>query len=99
VNNAQGYGNDRIPKARGQAQQMLGESQAYREKKLNEASGDAARFNQIAVEYTKASQVTGQRLYLETMQQVLRRIRKLVVDKNRNLDLTIVRKGDPLPAK
>jgi len=94
VNEAEGYANDLIPKARGQAQQLLEESEAYKQKKINEASGDAARFNQIAAEYSKAAQVTGQRLYLETMEQVLPRIRKLIVDKNGNLDLTIIRKGD-----
>ena len=94
VNEAEGYANDLIPKARGQAQQLLEESEAYKQKKINEAAGDAARFNQIAAEYSKASQVTGQRLYLETMEQVLPRIRKLIVDKNGNLDLTIIRKGD-----
>jgi membrane protease subunit HflK len=95
VNDAQGYANDLIPKARGQAQQMLEESEAYRQKKINEATGDAARFNQIEAEYRTAAQVTGRRLYLETMEQVLPRIKKLIVDKNANLDLTIVRKGDP----
>ncbi len=94
VSDAEGYANDLIPKARGQAQQMLEESAAYRQKKINEAAGDAARFNQIAAEYSKAAQVTGQRLYLETMEQVLPRIRKLIVDKDGNLDLTIIRKGD-----
>jgi membrane protease subunit HflK len=99
VNDAQGYANDLIPKARGQARQMLEESEAYKQKKINEAAGDAARFNQIAAEYGKAAQVTGQRLYLETMEQVLPRIKKLIVDKNGNLDLTIIRKGEPPPAK
>ena len=99
VNDAQGYANDLIPKARGQAQQMLEEAEAYKQKKINEASGDAARFNQIAAEYSKAAQVTGRRLYLETMEQVLPRIKKLIVDENGNLDLTIIRKGEPPPAK
>lgn len=98
VSEAEGYANDLIPKARGQAQQLLQEAQAYKEKKINEALGDAARFNQIAAEYAKASQLTGQRLYLETMEQVLPRIRKLIVDQNGNLDLTIIRKGESAPA-
>jgi membrane protease subunit HflK len=98
VNEAEGYANGLIPKARGQAQQLLEESEAYKQRKINEAAGDAARFSQIAAEYSKASQVTGQRLYLETMEQVLPRIRKLIVDRNGNLDLTIVRQGDPPPA-
>jgi membrane protease subunit HflK len=99
VNDAQGYANDLVPKARGQAQQMLEEAEGYKEKKINEAAGDAARFNQIAAEYAKASQVTGRRLYLETMEQVLPRIKKLIVDKNGNLDLTIIRKSEAPPAK
>jgi membrane protease subunit HflK len=94
VSDAEGYANDLIPKARGQAQQMRAESEAYREKKINEAAGDAARFNQIAAEYSKAAQITSQRLYLETMEQVLPRIKKLIVDQNGNLDLTIIRKSE-----
>jgi membrane protease subunit HflK len=67
---------------------------AFKERKINEAAGDASRFTQVAAEYDKAAQVTGQRLYLETMEQILPKIRKLIVDQNGNLDLTIIRKGD-----
>lgn len=95
VSEAQGYANDVIPKARGQAQQLLEEAQAYRERKINEAQGDASRFVQVAEEYRKASRVNGGRLYLETMEQILPKIRKLFVDKNGNLDLTIIRRGTP----
>lgn len=99
VSEAEGYANDLLPKARGQARQMLEEAEGYRQKKINEALGDAARFNQIAAEYAKAERVTGERLYLETMEQVLPKIRKLIVDQNGNLDLTIIRKGDPPAGK
>ncbi|MBX9602459.1 MAG: FtsH protease activity modulator HflK [Bryobacteraceae bacterium] len=95
VNEAQGYANDVVPKARGQAQQMLEQAQAYKERKINEAQGDAIRFTQVAAEYAKASQVNGHRLYVETMEQILPRMKKLIVDKNGNLDLTIIRKGEP----
>jgi membrane protease subunit HflK len=94
VNEAQGYANDLVPKARGEAQQMIEASAAYKEKKINEAQGDAARFTQVAAEYDKAAQVTGERLYVETMEQILPRIRKMIVDKDGNLDLTIIRKGE-----
>jgi len=94
VNESQGYANDLIPKSRGEAQQTLEAAAAYKERKVNEASGDASRFTQVAAEYEKASQVTGERLYIETMEQVLPKIRKLIVDKNGNLDLTIIRKGE-----
>lgn len=94
VNDAQGYANDLVPKARGQAQQLHEAAEAYRQRKIDEAAGDAARFNQIAAEYKKAPQVTSRRLYIEAMEQVLPRIRKVIVDPNGNLDLTVIRKGD-----
>jgi modulator of FtsH protease HflK len=94
VNEAQGYANDLVPKSRGEARQMLESAEAFKQKKINEASGDAARFTQVAAEYEKAAQVTGERLYMETMEQILPKIRKLIVDKSGNLDLTIIRKGD-----
>jgi modulator of FtsH protease HflK len=95
VSEAQGYANDVIPKARGEARQMLEQAQAYKTSRINEAEGDAARFIQVAAEYAKASVVNGERLYLETMEQILPKIKKLIVDKNGNLDLTIIRKGEP----
>jgi membrane protease subunit HflK len=99
VNESQGYANDLIPKARGEAQKLLEEAAAYRERKVNEAAGDASRFTQIAAEYDRAAQVTSHRLYIETLEQILPRIKKLIVDPNGNLDLTIIRKGDPAPGK
>ena len=93
VNEAQGYSNDVIPKARGEAQQLLEAAAAYRQRKVNEALGDAARFNQVAAEYARAGEVNAHRLYIETMEQILPRIKKLIVDKSGNLDLTIIRKG------
>ncbi len=95
VSEAQGYANDLIPKARGEAQQMFEQAQAYKQTRINTAQGDAKRFTEVAAEFAKASEVNGRRLYLETMEQILPRIRKLMVDKNGNLDLTIIRKGDP----
>jgi membrane protease subunit HflK len=98
VSEAQGYANDVIPKARGEAQQMLEAAEAYRQRKMNEAAGDAARFTAVAAEYAKASEVNGRRLYIETMEEILPRIKKLILDKNGNLDLTIIRKGTEPPA-
>jgi modulator of FtsH protease HflK len=97
VNESQGYANDVIPKARGEAQKLLEEAAAYKERKVNEAGGDASRFTQIAAEYEKAAAVTGHRLYVETMEQIMPKIRKMIVDKNGNLDLTIIRKGEAAP--
>jgi len=99
VNEAQGYANDVIPKARGEAQQSLEAAQAYKLRKINEAEGDASRFTQVAAEYGRAADVNGRRLYAETMETILPRIKKLIVDSRGNLDLTIIRKGDEPKAK
>ncbi|MFN0167084.1 MAG: FtsH protease activity modulator HflK [Bryobacteraceae bacterium] len=95
VNEAQGYANDILPKARGEARQLIESAEAFKQRKINEAAGDAARFTEIAVEYAKAAEVTGDRLYQEAMVEILPRIRKLIVDKNGNLDLTIIRRAEP----
>lgn len=95
VSEAEGYANDVVPRARGEAEQLLSAAQAYRQRRINEAQGDAARFVQVAAEYEKAQQVNGDRLYLETMEQILPRIKKLILDANGNLDLTILRRGAP----
>jgi membrane protease subunit HflK len=94
VNEAQGYANDVIPRARGEAQQLLEAAQGYRQRKMDEAQGDAARFTQVAAEYAKASGVNGERLYLETMEAILPKIKKLIIDNKGNLDLSIIRRGE-----
>ena len=94
VSEAQGYTNDLLPKARGEARQMIEAGEAYRDSKINQAQGDAARFTEVAAEYEKAAEINGSRLYLETMEAILPKIKKLIIDKNGNLDLTIIRKGD-----
>ena len=72
---------------------MLDVAQGYRQRKINEAEGDASRFTQVAAEFNKAIDVNGRRLYVETMEEILPNIRKLIVDRSGNLDLTIIRKG------
>jgi modulator of FtsH protease HflK len=96
-NESLGYANDVIPRARGQAQQMLEAAAAYKEDKVNEATGEAARFEMVAREYARASAVNGHRFYVETMEQILPKIKKLIVDKNGNIDLTIIRRGGDNP--
>jgi membrane protease subunit HflK len=94
VNEASGYANDVLPRARGEAESMLSGAQAYRERRINEAQGDASRFTQTAAEYERASEVNGRRLYVEAMEQILPKIRKLFVDADGNVDLTILRRGE-----
>lgn len=93
VNEAEGYGNDILPRARGEAQQMLSASKGYRASKIQQAQGDTARFERLAAEYRRNPEVTRSRLYLETMEEVLPRLRKTIVEQNGNLDLTLVRRG------
>jgi membrane protease subunit HflK len=95
VNESHGYANDVVPRARGEAQQMLEAAQGHRQRVVNQALGDTQRFQQVAAEYAKAREVNGRRLYVETLEQVLPRIRKIFVDKNGNLDLTILGKAEP----
>lgn len=92
VNEAQGYANDLLPRARGSARQLLEEAEAYRTRKINEAGGDAGRFAKLVEEYHKAREVTSARLYLEAMEQVLPRIKKLIVEKN--VDLSLIRRPE-----
>lgn len=93
VNEAQGYANDILPRARGEGQQMLSASQGYRERKIQQAQGDAARFERLAAEHSRNPEVTRSRLFLETMEEVLPRLRKTIVDDKGNLDLTLIRRG------
>ena len=80
INEALGYANDVVPKARGQAAQLVNEAQGYREAKVREASGTAQRFIALYDEYAKAKDVTRQRLYLETMEEILPRANKIILD-------------------
>jgi len=94
VSEAQSYANDLLPRARGEARQLMESAEAYRATMVNQATGDAGRFTAIAAEYTKAPDVTSGRLYIEAMEQILPRIRKLIVDSNGNFDLSIIRKSE-----
>jgi membrane protease subunit HflK len=99
MNEARGYANGIVPKARGEAQQTVEAAEAYRQSKVNEAIGDAARFTAVATEYAKAPEVTAGRLYTEAMEQILPKIRKLIIDANGNVDLSIIRKGETAPKR
>ena len=80
INEARGYANDVVPKARGQAAQLLNEAEGYRAAKVQEANGAAQRFIALQDEYEKAKDVTRLRLYLETLEQVLPRANKIILD-------------------
>ncbi len=79
-NEGQAYANDVIPKAKGAAARLLEEAQGYRQRVLANAEGESARFAQVLAEYQKAPGVTRERLYIETVQQVLESTSKIVID-------------------
>ncbi len=80
INEGQAYANDVIPKARGNASRLTAEAAGYKLKVENEAKGNANRFEQILAQYVKAPEVTRQRLYLDTQEQVLSNTSKVIVD-------------------
>jgi membrane protease subunit HflK len=79
-NEGQAYANDVIPRARGAASRLFEEASGYRSRMIATAEGDASRFKQILVEYSKAPEVTRQRMYLDTIQQVYTNTSKVMVD-------------------
>jgi len=83
-NEAQAYANDIVPRARGQAARLMEEAEGYKQKVIANAQGEASRFVQVLAEYQKAPAVTRQRLYLDTMQQVMNNSAKVVVDQKGN---------------
>ncbi len=80
INQAEGYKNDIIPKARGEAAKLIKEAEAYKEERIKRAEGDVARFISILTEYNKAKTVTKQRLYIEAMEAILPGIEKFIID-------------------
>ncbi|MCR9186859.1 MAG: FtsH protease activity modulator HflK [Halieaceae bacterium] len=79
-NEAQAYANGIVPEARGRAQRVLEEAGAYREQVVANAEGEAERFNALLAEYSKAPEVTRERLYLEAVQEVFTNTNKVMVD-------------------
>jgi len=77
---AQAYSNDILPKAKGSAARQTAESQAYKARIVADAEGEASRFEQLTRAYERAPAVTRQRLYYETMEEVLGNTNKVLVD-------------------
>jgi modulator of FtsH protease HflK len=79
-NEAQAYMEDIVPKARGESEQVVRAADAFRQQRVLEAQGDVARFRSVLEEYRKGKDVTRERLYLETIERVLGKVGKVVVD-------------------
>ena len=80
IREAEAYQNDILPKATGRAERLKKEALGYKEKSVNEAIGDVAQFEKLLPEYLAAPEVTRNRLYLETMEQVFGNTSKVLID-------------------
>jgi len=72
-----------IPRARGGAARLLEESEGYKQRIISAAEGDASRFEQVLVEYAKAPDVTRERMYIDTVQQILSNTSKILIDQEK----------------
>ncbi|MFC1584816.1 FtsH protease activity modulator HflK [Fibrobacterota bacterium] len=79
---AQKYANQKLPEARGNAKKQIQEAKGYSESLVARAKGDSARFSQLLDKYQQFKAVTRKRLYLETMEMVLPKVKKIIVDEN-----------------
>ena len=83
-NQAESYANGVVPEARGQAQRIIEDANGYRDEVVSRAKGEADRFTKLVAEYRKAPEVTRDRLYLDTMQDVFSNTSKVLVTGNKN---------------
>ena len=89
VNNAKKYANEVIPAAAADADQIIKSAEAYRQSKINEAEGQAARFKALFEEYQKYPLITKQRLFYESMEKVLPGMKLYIVDADTGVQTTL----------
>ncbi|MCY1545500.1 Modulator of FtsH protease HflK [compost metagenome] len=105
-NQAETYANGVVPEARGQAQRLIEDASGYRDEVVARAQGEADRFSALVSEYRKAPEVTRERLYLDTMQELMSNTSKVLVtgEKGQNnllylpLDKMIDSRGSATPS-
>ena len=81
-NEAESYANDIIPRARGEAERLVQEAEAYKQEVVARSEGDAQRFTQVYTAFSAAKDVTTKRIYLETMEEILSKADKYVIDQS-----------------
>ena len=86
-NEGQAYANDVVPRAVGSASRLKEEADAYKSRIVAQAQGDAQRFKSVLAEYQKAPQVTRDRMYLDSMQQIYSNVTKVMVDSRQGSNL------------
>lgn len=87
INQAEGYRNDVIPKARGAAEKLIKEAEAWAAERITKAEGDAENFTRILEQYTLARDVTKKRMLLETMEEILPGVQKYILKTDKNSSL------------
>ena len=80
INEANAYRNDVVPKARGEGEGLLEQAEAYKTRVVKSAQGETSRFNQLLAEYERAPEVTRERIYLDTLESVMTRSPKVMID-------------------
>lgn len=90
LNEADGYAKDTLPRTRAQANRMVQEAESYRETTINCARGESASFRDLLVEARRARSITEVRLYLEAMERILPRARKVVIEKGSGNQLRLI---------
>jgi membrane protease subunit HflK len=103
INDAQGYANSVLPQARGEAQRRVREGEGYKTDVINRAGGEARRFADVLAQYQRDAQIFGPevtryRLYVETMEKVLPKVKKYVVEPGQNGEQVNLRILEQLPA-
>ncbi len=87
INEGEAYANDVVPKARGMAERLRQEAEGYKSRVVSTAEGDASRFDQVYQQYEKAPKVTRDRMYVDTMQQILNNTKKVLIDNKSSSNL------------
>lgn len=93
INEAEGYRYDALPKTRGRAAEIIQQAEGYKQERINQAKGDTERFMKMAKEYRLKGNITSSRLYLETMERIMQRMNKILVQDAKDqkpLDLNII---------
>lgn len=80
INQAQGYRNDIIPRAKGEAAQIVNQAKAYAQARLTRAEGEADRFLKMLREYNQAKEIISKRIYIETLEEILPSVEKVIID-------------------
>jgi membrane protease subunit HflK len=80
INQSQGYRNDIIPRAKGEAAQVINQAKGYAQARITRAQGETDRFLKMLKEYSQAKDIITKRLYIETMEEVLPGIDKVIID-------------------